>query len=90
MNATFYNAKNLALYTPDIMQAGIAITIFVVGIFLLRWIFIVIAGMYWVHVDTTRFKNKQKTLSDLILMRDIQTELEKEIEQSTLKAAFQN
>jgi hypothetical protein len=32
--------------------------------------------------------NKKKTLSELILMKDIQTELEKEIEQAILKAAF--
>lgn len=31
---------------------------------------------------------KKKTLGDLILMKDIQTELEKEIEQAVLKAAF--
>lgn len=31
---------------------------------------------------------KKKTLWDLILMKDIQTELEKEIEQAILKAAF--
>jgi hypothetical protein len=31
---------------------------------------------------------KKKTLTELILMKDIQTELEKEIEQAILKAAF--
>lgn len=31
---------------------------------------------------------KRKTLNDLVLMKDIQTELEKEIEQAVLKAAF--
>jgi UV DNA damage repair endonuclease len=32
--------------------------------------------------------HKKKTLANLILMKDIQTELEKEIEQAILKAAF--
>jgi hypothetical protein len=32
--------------------------------------------------------HKKKTLASLILMKDIQTELEKEIEQAILKAAF--
>ena len=39
------------------------------------------------HADRT-LAHKKKTLGDLILMKDIQTELEKEIEQAILKAAF--
>lgn len=31
---------------------------------------------------------KKKTLTELILMKDIQTDLEKEIEEAILKAAF--
>ncbi|MBC7503622.1 hypothetical protein H7169_01510 [Candidatus Gracilibacteria bacterium] len=41
------------------------------------------------HADSLLAK-KKKTLGDLILMKDIQTELEKEIEQAILKAAFHN
>lgn len=36
------------------------------------------------------FNKKKRLLDDLILMKDIQTELEKEIEQAILKAAFQS
>lgn len=39
------------------------------------------------HLSGT-LARKKKTLGDLILMKDIQTELEKEIEQAVLKAAF--
>jgi hypothetical protein len=39
------------------------------------------------HADQV-LAHKKKTLGDLILMKDIQTELEKEIEQAILKAAF--
>jgi hypothetical protein len=39
------------------------------------------------HADRA-LAHKKKTLGDLILMKDIQTELEKEIEQAILKAAF--
>jgi len=34
-------------------------------------------------------ENKKNILTDLILMKDIQSEMEKEIEQATLKATFQ-
>lgn len=39
------------------------------------------------HADQN-IKKKKKTLGELIIMKDIQTELEKEIEQAILKAAF--
>jgi hypothetical protein len=39
------------------------------------------------HADRV-LAHKKKTLGNLILMKDIQTELEKEIEQAILKAAF--
>lgn len=39
------------------------------------------------HADRV-LAHKKKTLGDLILMKDIQTELEKEIEKAILKAAF--
>lgn len=39
------------------------------------------------HSDLN-IKKKKRTLGELIIMKDIQTELEKEIEQAILKAAF--
>ncbi len=41
-----------------------------------------------VFIADQALAKKKKTLGDLILMKDIQTELEKEIEQAVLKAAF--
>jgi hypothetical protein len=35
-------------------------------------------------------ETKKRVLSDLILMKDIQTEMEHEIEQASLRATFQN
>jgi hypothetical protein len=46
-------------------------------------------GYRVVRRDARELQNKKNTLSDLILMKDIQTELEKEIEQAMLKATFQ-
>jgi hypothetical protein len=46
-------------------------------------------GYVLVWKDAKEMKQKKETLSDLILMKDIQTELEKEIEQAMLKATFQ-
>jgi hypothetical protein len=42
-----------------------------------------------VRHDSEELRKKKETLTDLILMKDIQTELEKEIEQAMLKATFQ-
>lgn len=57
----------------------------VFGLFLhyVSWIFLVFQ-------DRKVIEEKKQVLSDLILMKEIQTELEKEIEQAALKATFQN
>lgn len=47
-------------------------------------------GIIWIFADKREIIRRKRVLSDLILMKDIQTELEKEIEQATLKAAFQD
>ena len=46
-------------------------------------------SLFLLHEDAIALKKKKNTLGDLILMKDIQTELEKEIEQAMLKATFQ-
>lgn len=55
----------------------------------MRYTFLYGYGYKLVAVDNKELKRKKETLSDLILMKDIQTELEKEIEQAMLKATFQ-
>jgi hypothetical protein len=55
----------------------------------MRWIFLQSYGYVLVKKDENDLAKKKNTLSDLILMKDIQTELEKEIEQAMLKATFQ-
>lgn len=64
--------------------------LFLISNIILRFAFLTFAGMYMLYQDKKALENRKKTLGDLILMKDIQTELEKEIEQATLKAAFQN
>lgn len=93
MNTSFtfpYNSEYLLLAEPNMTTAIGVVVIAIIAVILARIIFIAIAGVYLLHKDTVRAKDKQKILSDLVLMKDIQTELEKEIEQATLKAAFQN
>lgn len=69
--------------------------IFVVVIIL--WIALMVASYYIIlfwslknleYTAAQLLAKKKKTLTELILMKDIQTELEKEIEQAILKAAF--
>lgn len=61
------------------------------GVILMVWLFYFIR---FISLSTMSYylggalARKKKTLGDLILMKDIQTELEKEIEQAVLKAAF--
>lgn len=85
-----YNTGNLLTTPENIITSVICIVTFGIIIFLMRKIFLIIVGLYWQYLDRCFIAGRKKTLSDLVLMKDIQTELEKEIEQATLQAAFQN
>ena len=93
MNYTgiFTYDTSVLLTAPNSLVVAI-IVIILSAIFVLadRYFLLACAGMFLIYQDRKKFANRKKTLSDLVLMKDIQTELEKEIEQATLKAAFQN
>lgn len=86
-----YNMANLAINSEPNIVIFLAVTIlFIVVTIISRYLFLGVAGFYMVYLENKNLNNRKKLLNDLILMKDIQTELEKEIEQATLKAAFQN
>lgn len=86
-----YNMANLAINSEPNIAIFLAVTIiFIVVTIISRYLFLGVAGFYMVYLENKNLNNRKKLLNDLILMKDIQTELEKEIEQATLKAAFQN
>lgn len=90
MNEKFtYLISNLDLSSPNLLGSiiGLIVAVFFVGI--MRFIFLEGYGYTLVRNDAKELAKKKNTLSDLILMKDIQTELEKEIEQAMLKATFQ-
>jgi len=58
-------------------------------LYALKIILTYIAGAITLYREKSEERKKQNTLNDLILMKDVQTELDKEIEQATLKATFQ-
>ncbi len=84
-----YTLENILLYTPDWISVMAGTIIGILALFLLRISFLYVHGFFLVHADAVALKKKKNTLGDLILMKDIQTELEKEIEQAMLKATFQ-
>ncbi len=89
-NAFRYIYSNISLYQFDANWTSALIAI-VWGIVLIGLVYSMIRlwALYSIgyHADRA-LTHKKKTLSDLILMKDIQTELEKEIEKAILKAAF--
>jgi hypothetical protein len=90
MNDKFtYIIENLALYSPSIVEILIWLLLSIVCIVAARYVFLYGYGYRVVLHDASELRHKKETLSDLILMKDIQTELEKEIEQAMLKATFQ-
>jgi hypothetical protein len=90
MNVQFlYTLDNLFLYTPDIIHIIIGVVLSVIFLAALTFIYLYSVGYTVLWREKRALANKKNTLSDLILMKDIQTEMEKEIEQATLKATFQ-
>ncbi len=84
-----YIIENLYLYTPDIIYSVIAIILGTILIVALRYAYLYGIGYIVLWKEKRVLQNKKNILSDLILMKDIQSEMEKEIEQATLKATFQ-
>ncbi len=84
-----YVLDNLNLYTPGMVEIIVGFIFSIIIIIAFRWIFLYSYGWRVVRHDAEELRKKKETLTDLILMKDIQTELEKEIEQAMLKATFQ-
>ncbi len=90
MNDKFtYIIENLLLASPSMVEMILGVIIMSIFMVFMRYMFLYGYGYKMVHKDTQDLRRKKETLSDLILMKDIQTELEKEIEQAMLKATFQ-
>lgn len=84
-----YILENLSLYEPSILGIIVGIIVGILFFIWMRLVFLYSYGFFLVREDALTIAERKKTLSDLILMKDIQTELEKEIEQAILKATFQ-
>ncbi len=90
MNEKFtYLISNLDLSSPNLIGSIIGLVIGILFVGIVRYMFLEGYGYLLVRNDAKELAKKKSTLSDLILMKDIQTELEKEIEQAMLKATFQ-
>ncbi len=92
MNLTtqfLYNISNTALYTPELSHTMIAIVVSAVFLFVLRYVFLYHIGFFVVWHEKRTLEAKKNVLTDLILMKDIQSEMEKDIEKASLKATFQ-
>lgn len=85
-----YDTSVLLTAPNSLVVAIIVIILSAIFVLAARYFLLACAGFFLLYQDRKKFTNRKKTLSDLVLMKDIQTELEKEIEQATLKAAFQN
>jgi hypothetical protein len=88
-NKFSYVIENLSLASPGMISLILWTFLMIAGILLMRSMFLYGYGARVVAQDEKELKRKKETLSDLILMKDIQTELEKEVEQAMLKATFQ-
>lgn len=85
-----YNFANLALAQWTLVSSLIWIAIAFVITFLLYIASLVVWNTLKSIQNSKSKKKKSKILQDLVLMKDIQNEIEKEIEQARLKAAFQD
>lgn len=85
-----YSLDNLSLFSASILSSIVAIIIGVILIIIWKFLFSYISWSFLLLKDRRVIEEKKQVLGELILMKEIQTELEKEIEQAALKATFQN
>jgi hypothetical protein len=84
-----YILDNITLYTPTIIGIVLWLIFSILSIVIMRYVFLYsYAGSVLVH-EQRKIESKKKVLGDLILMKDIQSELEAEIEKWMLKSTFQ-
>lgn len=85
-----YNSSYLATEPQSLVIVFVVAILFLIATIFARFLSLAIAGIFLLRKDRKILETRKSTLADLVMMKDIQTELEKEIEQATLKAAFQN
>lgn len=85
-----YIYENIALYQfqSDWLMLIIALVLGILLIVASYYAILFTSLKNILYVNEQTLAKKKKTLNELILMKDIQSELEKEIEQAILKAAF--
>ncbi len=92
INQFQYIYDNLTLYSYQFNTDWIlSATTMIFGVFIMLVLYYVILLIALKSIGYANDKvmfEKKKIFANLILMKDIQTELEKEIEQAILKAAF--
>lgn len=84
-----YILENLQLYSPDIIGIVVGMVISVICIICIYYIFLYGKVVILLREEKEKIEKKKHILWDLILMKDIQTELETEIEKAMLKSSFQ-
>lgn len=84
-----YILDNLNIYSPDIV--GIIIGVIFCLVLMISAYYALLYGKVAVLLweEKKKIEKKKHVLWDLILMKDIQTELENEIEKAMLKSTFQ-
>jgi sensor histidine kinase YesM len=90
INQFQYIYENISLYQfqSDWIIFAIALVLGVILMVATYYLILATSLKSILYLAEQVLAKKKKTLSELILMKDIQTELEKEIEQAILKAAF--
>ena len=84
-----YIFDNLWLYFPSTMAIILWIIFLSFFAILCRYMLLYVQWFKMLTKERKTIEGKKRILWDLILMKDIQTELEAEIEQSMLKSTFQ-
>jgi uncharacterized protein (DUF2062 family) len=83
-----YNIAYVTLFQPNTIMAIIGVVmVSIIGV-ILQYIFLYALGAFIMRRERKTLEHKKKVLQELILMKDIQTEIEKEIEKSMLSETF--
>lgn len=84
-----YILENLSLYNPEPIGMIVGIVLGVVFSLGVYYVLLYMKVLILVQQEQKAIEKKKHILGNLILMKDIQTELEAEIEKAMLKSTFQ-
>lgn len=83
-----YNLSNVTLFQPSLTIGIVGVILTILVAILVYFVYLYGYGAVIIYEEERLHEHKKSVLQELIVMKDIQTEIEKEIERAMLNETF--